>query len=104
MIKNSNEKERDDYFKYEFDKLNNINNIIKLIKNDIKNRENIIFQLQSNYNNKNIQNKNFNEETLKQIISIFNDIRKYSLDITYNILLLKKELGFDLSLNKYDNK
>ena len=102
MIKNSNEKERDDYFKYEFDKLNNINNIIKLIKNDIKNRENIIFQLQSNYNNKNIQNKNFNEETLKQIISIFNDIRKYSLDITYNILLLKKELGFDLSLNKYD--
>ena len=102
MIKNSNEKERDDYFKYEFDKLNNINNIIKLIKNDIKNRENIIFQLQNNYNNKNIQNKNFNEETLKQIISIFNDIRKYSLDITYNILLLKKELGFDLSLNKYD--
>ena len=102
MIKNSNEKERDDYFKYEFDKLNNINNIIKLIKNDIKNRENILFQLQSNYNNKNIQNKNFNEETLKQIISIFNDIRKYSLDITYNILLLKKELGFDLSLNKYD--
>ena len=29
IIKNSNEKERDDYFKYEFDKLNNIINIIK---------------------------------------------------------------------------
>ena len=101
-IKDLRDKERDDYLKYEFDKLNNIFNIIKLIKNDIKNRENIIYQLQSNYNNKNIQNKNFDEETIKQIISIFNDIRKYSLDITYNILLLKKEIGFDLSLNKFD--
>ena len=102
IVRDLNEKERDNYFKYEFDKLNNIYNTIKLIKNDIKNRENIIFQLQYNYNNKNIQNTNFDEETLKQIISIFNDIRKYSLDITYNILSLKKELGFDLSLNKYD--
>ena len=95
-------KERNDYFKYEFDKLSNIYNLINLIKNDIKNRENIIYQLQNNYSIENIENQNFNEETLKQIISIFNDIRKYSLDIVYNILLLKKDLGFDLSLNKYD--
>ena len=96
--KTSNEldiKERNDYFKYEFDKLSNLYNLINLIKNDIKNRENIIYQLQNNYSTENIENQNFNEETLKQIISIFNDIRKYSLDIVYNILLLKKDLGFD---------
>ena len=102
IINDLKEKERNDYFKYEFDKLNNLYNIIQLIKNDIKNRENIIFQLQSNYNNKNIEKKKFDEETLKQIISIFNDIRKYSLDIIHNILLLKKEIGFDLSTNKFD--
>ena len=98
-----NEKDRNEYFKYEFDKLNNLYNIINLIKNDIKNRENIITQLQNKYKDKNIENTNFNEETLKQILSILNDIRKYSLDITYNILLLKKELGYDLSINKYDS-
>ena len=101
VINDLNEKEKNDYFKYEFDKLNNVYNIVQLIKNDIKNRENIIFQLQTNYNNK-IDKKNFDEETIKQIISIFNDIRKYSLDIIHNILLLKKEIGFDLSTNKYD--
>jgi len=97
-----NIKERNDFFKYEFDKLSNISNLINLIKNDIKNRENIIYQLQNNYSTENIKNQNFNEETLKQIISIFNDVRKYSLDIVHNILSLKKDLGFDLSLNKYD--
>ena len=101
VINELNEKEKNEYFKYEFDKLNNLYNIVQLIKNDIKNRENIIFQLQTNYNNK-IDKKNFDEETIKQIISIFNDIRKYSLDIIHNILLLKKEIGFDLSTNKYD--
>ena len=95
-------KEREEYFKYEFDKLNNIYNLIYLIKNDIKNRENIIYQLENQYKQENINNQKINDEALKQIVSIFNDIRKYSLDITYNILLLKKELGFDLSLNKYD--
>ena len=102
IINDLNEKEQNDYFKYEFDKLSNIYNIINLIKNDIKNRENIIYQLQQSYTTENIKNKNFNKETLNQIISIFNDIRKYSLDIISNILLLKRELGFDLSLNKYD--
>ena len=102
IINDLDNKERNDYFKYEFDKLSNIYNIINLIKNDIKNRENIINQLQNKYNKENIKNKNISEEALKQIISIFNDIRKYSIDIISNIMLLKKELGFDLSINKYD--
>ena len=102
IISDLDNKERNDYFKFEFDKLSNIYNIINLIKNDIKNRENIINQLHNKYNEENIKNKNINEEALKQIISIFNDIRKYSIDIINNILLLKKEVGFDLSMNKYD--
>ena len=98
-----NKNQKEEYFKYEFNKLYNIYNLINLIKNDIKNRENIISQLQKNYSiNKSYEN--LNKETLKQIFSILNDIRKYSIDIIYNIFKLRKEVGYDISTGKYIEK
>ena len=108
-ISNSlNKEKKENYFIYELNKLNDIFNIINSIVNDINDRENIIFQLQQNYyedlNNAIDDDNNFNydEETIKQIISILLDLRKYSFEIVNNIILLRKEIAYDIIMNKYD--
>ena len=108
-ISNSlNKEKKENFFIYELNKLNDIFNIINSIVNDINDRENIIFQLQQNYyenlNNAIDDDNNFNydEETIKQIISILLDLRKYSFEIVNNIILLRKEIAYDIIMNKYD--
>ena len=108
-ISNSlNKEKKENYFIYELNKLNDIFNIINSIVSDINDRENIIFQLQQNYyedlNNAIDDDNNFNydEETIKQIISILLDLRKYSFEIVNNIILLRKEIAYDIIMNKYD--
>jgi hypothetical protein len=108
-ISNSLSKEkRENYFIYELNKLNDIFNIINSIANDINDRENIIFQLQKNYNeelNNIIDDDNnfiYDEETINQIISILLDLRKYSFEIVNNIVSLRKEIAYDIIMNKYD--
>ena len=108
-ISNSlNKEKKENYFIYELNKLNDIFNIINSIVNDINDRENIIFQLQQNFyedlNNAIDDDNNFNydEETIKQIISILLDLRKFSFEIVNNIILLRKEISYDIIMNKYD--
>jgi len=108
-ISNSlNKVKRENYFIYESNKLNDIFNIINSIINDINERENIIFQLQKNFY-ENIgyafdddNNFNYDEETIQQIISILLDLRKYSFEIVNSIVLLRKEVSYDIIMNKYD--
>ena len=99
-----NQEKRENFYKYEFNKLNNIYNIIDLIINDIDSRDRMILQLQRNYqqDSENEEIQNFDEETIKQVTSILTDIRKFSIDIANNIILLRKEIGYDIIMNKYD--
>ena len=102
---NLNIEKRDNYFLYEYNKLNNIKNIINLIIEDINNRELKLLELQQNYfykNEENEENNNFDEDIIKQELSLLIDIRKLSIDIVNNILLLRKEIGYDIIMNKYD--
>ena len=107
-ISNSlNKEKKENYFRYEINKLNNIFNIINSIVNNINDRDNIVFQLQKNYyegyvNDIDTSNFNFNEETIKKIISILIDLRKYSFEIVNNIVCLRKEIVYDIIMNKYD--
>ena len=101
ICENLSQEKKENYYKYEFNKLNNIYNIIDLIINDIDNRDKIISQLQKNYKEKE-EDINYDEETIKQVSSILNDIRKYSIDIANNITLLRKEIGYDILMNKFD--
>jgi len=108
-ISNSlNKVKRENYFIYESNKLNDIFNIINSIINDINERENIIFQLQKNfyedigYAFDDDNNFNYDEETIQQIISILLDLRKYSFEIVNSIVLLRKEVSYDIIMNKYD--
>ena len=108
-ISNSlNKEKKENYFIYESNKLNNIFNIINSIVNNINERDNIIFQLQKNYYEGSVKdfddtNKyNYNEETIKKIISILLDLRKYSFEIVNNIICLRKEIVYDIIMNKYD--
>ena len=109
-ISNSlNKEKRENYYIYEINKLNNIYKIINLIFNDINNRDQIIFELQNNYYKSNesethgeSDNNNFDEEIIKQIVSVLLDLRKYSIDIVNNLNLLRKEISFDIIMNKYD--
>ena len=98
-----NKEKRENYYLYEFNKLNNINNIIHSIITNINNRENIIVKLQKNYNDYNEkENINNEEEIIKVILPDIIDIRKYSIDIINNIILLRKEICYDIIMNKYD--
>jgi len=108
-ISNSlNKEKKENYFIYESNKLNNIFNILNSIVNNINERDNIIFQLQKNYYEgfandiDDFNNYNYNEETLKKIISILLDLRKYSFEIVNNIVSLRKEIVYDIIMNKYD--
>jgi hypothetical protein len=98
---NLSQEKKDIFYKYEFNKLSNIYNIIDLIINDIENRDKIISQLQKNFKEKE-EETDYDEETIKQVTSILTDIRKYSIDIANNISLLRKEIGYDILMNKFD--
>ena len=103
-----NKEKKENYFIYESNKLNDIFNIVSSIVNDINDRDNMIFQLQKNYyedvgtdvDDGNAYN--YDEETIKQIITILLDIRKYSVEIVNNIVLLRKEISYDIIMNKFD--
>ena len=102
-----NKEKKENYFIYESKKLNNLLNTINSIVNNINDRDKIILQLQTkDYEEicKNIDDKNYyyNEDTIKQIISILLNIRKYSVEIVKNIILLRKEIAYDIIMNKYD--
>ena len=108
-ISNSlNKEKKENYFIYELNKLNNIFNIINSIVNNINERDNIIFQLYKNYyedivnDTADTNNYNYDEETIKKIISILLDLRKYSFEIVSNIVFLRKEIVYDIIMNKYD--
>ena len=108
-ISNSlNKEKKENYFIYESNKLNDIFNIISSIINDINDRDNIIFQLQKSYYEEigndadDDNNYNYDEETIKQIITILLDIRNFSIEIVNNISLLRKEIAYDIIMNKYD--
>ena len=110
-ISNSlNKEKKENYFIYELNKLNNIFNIINSIVNNINERDNIIFQLHKNYyedivndtEDANNYNYNYDEKTTKKIISILLDLRKYSFEIVSNIVFLRKEIVYDIIMNKYD--
>ena len=105
-----NKEKKENYFIYELNKLNNIFNIINSIVNNINERDNIIFQLHKNYyedivndtEDANNYNYNYDEKTIKKIISILLDLRKYSFEIVSNIVFLRKEIVYDIIMNKYD--
>ena len=103
-----NKEKKENYFIYETNKLNDIFNIISSIVNNINDRDNIIFRLQKSYYEDigndagDINNYNYDEETIKQIISLLLDIRKFSVEIVNNIVLLRKEIAYDIIMNKYD--
>ena len=105
---NLNKEKREKYFLYEYNKLNNIKKIINLIIDDINNREQKILELQQNYfhknegNDENEENNDFDEEIIKQGLSLLIDIRNFSIQIVNNIILLRKEIGYDILMNKYD--
>ena len=125
IIINLNKEKSENYFLYEYNRLNNINKIINSICDDINSRDKDILELQKNfyYNNEEIidnfekvgigneengeneeigNNNDYDEETIKQALSILIDIRNYSINIINNILLLRKEIGYDIIMNKYD--
>ena len=101
-----NKEKKENYFIYESKKLNNIFNTINSIVNNINDREKIILQLQKNYyeeNGNNIDDGNYNDkDTINKIISILLNIRKYSVEIVNNIIQLRKEIAYDVIMNKYD--
>jgi len=103
-----NKEKKENYFIYESKKLNNLFNTINSIVNNINDRDKIILQIQKKYyeeNGNNIDdenNDNFNEDTIKKLISILLNIRKYSVEIVKNIILLRKEIAYDIIMNKYD--
>ena len=103
-----NKEKKENYFIYESNKLNDIFNIVSSIVNDINDRDNIIVQLQKSYyedignDADDSNNYNYDEETIKQTISILLDIRKFSVQIVNNIVLLRKEIAYDIIMNKYD--
>ena len=113
---NLNKEKRENYYLYEYNKLNKIKNILNLILDDINIRDKKLYELQQTYfkqedneqnddNNENNENENeihYDEETLNQALSILIDIRKLSLVIVNNIILLRKEIGYDILMNKYE--
>ena len=113
---NLNKENRDNYYIYEYNKLNKIKNILNLIIDTIDNRDKKIFELQQKYhkneeneekadNNNVIGNQNdieYDEETLNLALFTLTEIRKNSIDIINNIILLRKEIGYDILMNKYD--
>ena len=105
IISNFEKGKRENFYLYEFNKLNNIYNIINLLLNDINNRDKIILKLKKKYeikkeNEENIVNNM--DEIIKKVLSELIDIRNYSMEIVNNILLLRKEIGYDIIMNKYD--
>ena len=76
-----------------------------MIIEDINNRDQKILELQQNYFYKkegDEENNDFDEEIIQQVLSILIDIRKLSIDIVNNIILLRKDIGYDILMNKYD--
>ena len=104
IIANLNKEKKELYYKYEYNRLNNIYNIINLIIIDIDNREKIIFDLQNNYyyDKENEEKIIYDEETIKNVLNMLVNLRKYTIDILNNIILLRKEIGYDLFMNKFD--
>ena len=100
---NLTKEKKEIYYNYEYNRLNNIYNIINLIIIDIDNREKIIVELQKHYyiNGEN-EDKMYDEEIIKKVLNILINIRQYSIDIINNIILLRKEIGYDLIMNKFD--
>ena len=107
IINNLDKETRENYYLYEYNKLNNIYNIINIILNDINNRDKIIFKLRKKYENKENEdniynNSNFDDKIIQEVLSDLIDLRKYSIDIVNNIILLRKEIYYDIIMNKYD--
>ena len=108
ITSNLKTEKRENYYLYEFNKLNDINNIIHLIITDINNREEIILKLQKIFEKDKNFEENINkdnlkeEEIIKEILSELIDLRKYSIDIVNNIILLRKKICYDIIMNKYD--
>ena len=80
ITSNLKTEKRENYYLYEFNKLNDINNIIHLIITDINNREEIILKLQKIFE----KDKNFEEN-----INIFEYFKIVLINITKSLKSLK---------------
>ena len=99
LLSIDNEQKRDNFLIPEFNKLNKINEVILDINSMINEREQIIIDLHT-YDNK--LNKSDVEINKEEIEKKFKYLKKLSYKICNEIINLRKEIGYDSYLNKYD--
>ena len=94
-----NEQKRENFLLPELNKLNKINEMILKIKSMITEREKIILDL---HNNDTYINKNNIEVNKEKITKILYKLKKITYKICDGIANLRKEIGYELFMNKFD--
>ena len=100
---------REGYFNYEIKQLMNLSNIISKINKDIESREKII-QLLIKFDKfilmeeipENHTNGVSHEKLITDIIKTLGDLRTISLSIVNSYLSIRKEISYDVVMNKHD--
>ncbi len=92
---------RDDYLKYEIDRLKNFDVFIKKIKKDISSREKMIEFLKK-CENPNVFKKRNEEQLIENLAKILNELKQISFTIINNYINIRKQFGFEAFIVKYD--
>ena len=94
-----NEQKREKFLSPEYSKLNKINETILEIKSMINEREKIIIDLHTYDNDINKNNIEINKDEITKVLS---KLKKITYKICDEICNLRKKIGYELFMNKYD--
>ena len=96
IISNLTDDKKGKYYSYEYKKLTKLYDKVNNINSDYEKRSQIIAELKAK------EEKNYDKNEIQKILSQLNEIRNYTLNIINNIMKLRKDIGYDVMINKYD--